>query len=773
MQCLVRTLRSCVWSHEHRASIQQLQRSAAWCPPQTTTPWSIVRSIRSSSLAVTKSQKDKKSSRRKSIRRHGHYIPPTLRRARAAKRSSNLRDFIKRYRTLYGKRPRRFAGGRRLWQIILQSKRSRAKMHEKEEETETEQIFETIEQQDKVYEEKKKTKQQLPSEWDGYFARAYYRFNREKYDTLVEEGYTPPPVPREFIDTMLPNASTVEELRQLWQAFSLEEREERWPRIMAEVMYWHREETLRFLVATFNVAPPKPRKMLADALDLATHVILYKKLREDVNVEELEMLHRFTMKYLQRQRAGALLREHTIRLLMVYLDAPEAAKFYHTLNQRRVKIKRSTGIWIVHEMARKLEMNAARHMMRRMVQTNRLDKKERVLAGRDFLLAASVTLHHAGMAQYGRDGLDILNEFLGYGFKPDTIIYNISIMNASRMNEVLTAWKLYEALQSDGLQPDNYTFASLIVTSKKRQDWDGIEALTHDMHASGLKPNLWLVTEMLHTSYMYSHCTNRNSAFQDMTKIYETFFSPKILKELGLIPSKKSEDPNRIPPVRPDPLPATMHIMLNCYLRYCTDEKILTELWARYKTSMASNPFWNFDDDDDGKQASYIPTAFMYAFGKMPQTIIYCPTILGDMLNHASTGLPPPSVETWNVLMLAYIRNRQYHAAGRVFELMEEHGVVPDQFAWTSLISGWARGQNIAGAVGAVKRMLWAGFEVGEKTIRALMWIQDRRQLAKQMMSMEEEWESEKRKRALIKLKERKEERLKRRKKMILLMGGG
>ncbi len=601
-----------------------------------------------------------------------------------------------------------------------------------------------------MYEKKKTAKQKTPTEWEEYYAQAYKIFNPQKYDTFAEAGHVFRPVPRDSVrmPVLFTRSSSVHEMRQAWQQLTVDERAQRWPLVMAEVMCYQRKHTLPLLVATY-MKPYPPRRMLADALDLAAHVVLYNNAHE-LDRRTLKMLYDFTLRYLRTQRSPPLIRPHTIRLLIRYLDAAEARTLYAALNRHRVRIPREIGFRIVHEMARKLEMSAARHMLRRIVQ-----KKPSVVHSQDFKLAAIVLLDHASKISYGREGLDILNELLGYGFRPDLTVYNISIFNAFRMNDARTAWKLYEALRADDLQPDSYTFATLIKGAKHRHDWDGIEQVTHDMHALGVKPNLWLVTEMLHTSYIYAHSKRRNSVFRDMTKIYQTFFSVDVLKELGMLSTNGGATPttsDRISTtlVRPDPLPATMHVMLKSYLSHCGDWTILTELWARYKTSVASNPVWN----TGGQNSAYVPTAFMYVFGQNPQTLLYCPTILADMLS-SSSGLAKPTLQTWNVLMLAYVRNRQYQASERVLELMMEHGMTPDVVTWTSLVAGYAHGQDIKGAVGAVKRMLRAGFDVGERTVHALMRIQDRRQLAREMMVMEREWEMERKTMRVERLEER------------------
>jgi len=80
---------------------------------------------------------------------------------------------------------------------------------------------------------------------------------------------------------------------------------------------------------------------------------------------------------------------------------------------------------------------------------------------------------------------------------------------------------------------------------------------------------------------------------------------------------------------------------------------------------------------------------------------------------------PVPSAWTWNILLDSWMRFNRQDTAGRIVNLMRQHGVEPTIVTWNTILSRAAGVGNIKLAVKSARKIRESGLEPNERTILA------------------------------------------------------
>jgi pentatricopeptide repeat protein len=97
-------------------------------------------------------------------------------------------------------------------------------------------------------------------------------------------------------------------------------------------------------------------------------------------------------------------------------------------------------------------------------------------------------------------------------------------------------------------------------------------------------------------------------------------------------------------------------------------------------------------------------------------------------------GPVKPNIYSWNIFMQAFFKMGQVQAAERVFDIMRDRGVDPDQFTWGVLLRGYAKSQ-LVDRIGDTLPHLEAERELDPDLLRHFARVVDRRKL---MVTLEE-----------------------------------
>ncbi len=145
--------------------------------------------------------------------------------------------------------------------------------------------------------------------------------------------------------------------------------------------------------------------------------------------------------------------------------------------------------------------------------------------------------------------------------------------------------------------------------------------------------------------------------------------------------------------------------------------------------------------------STYTLNIFLKVFSRTHRSLKLWPVVMRDM----TTPLPAhvmnrdtkqplkpckPTVQTWNILLNAFMRRKKVAAAEKMVELMRRHNMKLDTVTWNSLVGGYARMQYVENVVEVLKRMKTEGSTIDQYTIEGLQHVQDKPRLMNSVMNL-------------------------------------
>ncbi|MCJ1389236.1 hypothetical protein MMC18_002092 [Xylographa bjoerkii] len=387
---------------------------------------------------------------------------------------------------------------------------------------------------------------------------------------------------------------------------------------------------------------------------------------------------------------------------------------------------------------------------------------------------------------------NLLAFMLEAGVRPNRFLANIIILNAMEAGDLNTAWRSHGIATENGLAPDAGTYTALLKGIQHGDNRNNVWLIYKEAKLGGwLSKSPRLKFELLYAIYLSENGKYRDKPYSNLFPYYREFFDTRPLQELGIFHSQQgyyiAEGGQHVEP--------SVHALGLILLAWLTENRDNGPLLAAYERYVYYTKH-NHPLIAQLAQTDHTANAFIVAFGQSPQTVHICTQVVQDMLkaqvvkidasqsfptdsgvsrsngdagdlNEASnsehvkwrTGaagaagtsirnlknyeirhIAPPTVQTWNILLFAFIRNRQSDAAEKVLALMEARGQKPDRVTWTSLLNGYARMQDFPGTIGTLERMNQAGFKEDEWTVKALSRVVDRVALLRAFERSTKEW---------------------------------
>ncbi|CAO2658851.1 Nn.00g065740.m01.CDS01 [Neocucurbitaria sp. VM-36] len=321
----------------------------------------------------------------------------------------------------------------------------------------------------------------------------------------------------------------------------------------------------------------------------------------------------------------------------------------------------------------------------------------------------------------------IIASFVKLGIKIDILLYNVVIHNAMEAGDYPTAFKVYNALEGNGLKADKHTYSILLNGCSSQSSPAMFQRFAqHCAEVAKEIKDPWLATDFLY--YLYMRHQNdpeieRISFF--IWQTYSDFFSKTSFEEFLVSRKRKglrdAVNEKRVAQTSAllEPPPMAMYIMLQLEIKtalaYSTQRVLL--LYQQFKQlayspgleALTRNPTtWN---------------AFLFAFCQKQQ-FASASQVIKDM----TEGSTKPNIYSWNIFMQAFFKTGQVQAAERVFEIMRSRGVDPDQFTYGVLLRGYAKAQLIE-RIGDTMQHVKTEQEMDPDLLRALAKVVDRRKL--------------------------------------------
>ena len=327
---------------------------------------------------------------------------------------------------------------------------------------------------------------------------------------------------------------------------------------------------------------------------------------------------------------------------------------------------------------------------------------------------------------------NILAQMLEIGIRPKIGLFNVILYNAGEGGDFANAWNMYALANENGLVPDAYTYYVLLKGAILSGDLPNISLVIREIQAKPeVLQNVYVLNDML---IALSLTVSPGDEFDAMLDLYKQHCDLRPLQDLSLVPSKTKVLPNAdhhgLQPTK-NMLRQMILAYIRRRLRHPQGPLHLIHNYNLYYQHIKENHPLIAPLAKDSR----IANAFIIAFGKKPETLQHCITVIRHMLElssqrHAASDAVanPPNVHTWSVLVAAYLKNRQSRAADKVLDMMRKRGIEYTQVTWNTLVSGYAGMQNVDKAVKAVKVMEAAGFEANAYTAKGLgkLWLRDK-----------------------------------------------
>jgi pentatricopeptide repeat protein len=324
----------------------------------------------------------------------------------------------------------------------------------------------------------------------------------------------------------------------------------------------------------------------------------------------------------------------------------------------------------------------------------------------------------------------IIEAIVGMGIKLDIVLYNVVMHNAMEGRDYSTAFKVYNALEDNGLKANRTTY-SIMLHGCTVQDNPAMftQFAQHCADTAEELQNAWLATDYLYYVYICSqNDSDKTQASARLRQAYLRFFPARSLELLLRNRVRKAVLTTDADTATLNPPPVALYVMLQSRIQEVpagssASTHAVEDLDSLYKgfkvlvkrnseptlTKLAKNPIiWN---------------AFLLAFCRHQQ-FASASQLLKDMTD-ASTQ---PNIYSWNIFMQAFFKTGQVQAAERVFDIMRTRGVDPDEYTYGVMLRGYARAQHID-RIGEIMQHVGADTEMQPDLLRMLSYVERRDKL--------------------------------------------
>ncbi|MCJ1293953.1 hypothetical protein MMC34_005510 [Xylographa carneopallida] len=451
--------------------------------------------------------------------------------------------------------------------------------------------------------------------------------------------------------------------------------------------------------------------------------------------------------------------QRTIRLLSKHCDADQLILFLEKLNKSAAFIHTNTRLHIMPKLVEYGKIGLALSMLKHMPPQDLLLDKVQMFCVK--LLRANLEVE-----DLYRLRSNVLAFILEAGVRPNRFLANIIILNANEAGDLSTAWRSHTIAKENGLVPDAATYTALLKGVHHPNSQSTVRLVYRDAKLDGcLSKSSRLKFELLYALYISNSGKHNETPYSNLLPYYRQFFDIKPLQELGIIHSTGSSDEEE--GQFSEPVVQALGLILLAWLIESHDNRKVLAVYERYRYHTQHN----HSLIAQLAETEHTANAFTVAFGRSPRTVHICTQVVQDMLkaqvvrideshvppstsdvshsdndgienivedsslqhtsnvdlgNYKIRHIASPNVQTWSILLFAFVKHRQFNAAEKVLALMEARGQQPNIVTWNSLLSGYARLQDFPGIISTMERINQAGLATDEWTSKALARVVDR-----------------------------------------------
>ena len=504
-----------------------------------------------------------------------------------------------------------------------------------------------------------------------------------------------------------------------------------WQQIALWLLTYDQQQMIRFLLAT-HYPPYLPATYIEDSLLHLARCFEHSK-DPEVDIRMQRLADTFCLLADRDRKDSLSFFNPFIRILIPYCSNEQMQRIYTTIKAHNVGLHPYTWLHLTTYFAKHDHFEQA---LETLLEAHKLGVDVNQYA---FLSNCSTVLRRSSEQADGlRVCLRVVSTLVDIGVKLDGPITDIIMLNAVEAGDLKTAFSVYHSLKERGLKPTVSTFAVLLKGCKMNiDDVEMLNEIIRDAISNiNVRNSEVVATEILHCLALHHSKHNPTTALNTITEAYAQLFDLRPLQKLALsLPAVSQQHP-----AADDLMLPTLHAMtfmigasIQHTLTHGHKPKEIFPLYERWRELVeAGVPHLT-----DLATTDHLANVFLMAFIQNPKSLIHAARVVRDM----QRPLPPsagveqckPTVQSWSIFLHGFTRHGQIKLAEQVMNYMRSKGIEPNHVTWNTIMTGYARAQDVEGTARALRSMETAGMVWDAWAHGGLKALRDKRKLQERL----------------------------------------
>ncbi|KAK3722662.1 hypothetical protein LTR37_002232 [Vermiconidia calcicola] len=481
-----------------------------------------------------------------------------------------------------------------------------------------------------------------------------------------------------------------------------------WEQVALWLLAYDRTRMLQFLLATHSEPFVQARHIGGSLTQLSAHFLRLDELKRHAQMQDLA--DAFCIVAARKDGEELSFTSPFIRYLIPYCRDDQVQRIFQVIKEHKVKIRSFTYLHLATYFANN---NHLQQGLEALVEASNVGDLH--VNGWAFLCGCSTLLRKSIEQPDGlRETLRIVSTIADMGVRLDNPICDIIMLNAVEAGDLKTAFDVYHSLMERGLRPTESTFSVLLKGC--RMNIDDAEMLNNVIRDAisniNVRQSELVSNQILHCLALHHSKHHPDTALNTLTEAYAQLFDLTPLRKLALpipnIAQQRMTDDKLMTPTS-HALGVMIGASINHMFAHDANLKHIFMLYERWRELVDAG------EPSLAKLATtdHVANTFLSAFIRKPSGLIHAARVVKDM----QRMLPPsagveqckPSTQTWSIFLHGFTRHGQNKLAEQVLNYMRSKDIEPSQIAWNTLITGYARAQDVEGTIDVVRRADQAG----------------------------------------------------------------
>ena len=573
------------------------------------------------------------------------------------------------------------------------------------------------------------------------WSKAYKRLDTSRFTSTYKRNTA------HDLDKAISNGTVAQQLKrrlerglspkETWEKLDEVGRRRLWQPLMLWALRNAPQQSLQLIRSTYEEPFPWAHAV-ADSIDYITNYLLgTASPRSDCITTVEDILSTLSVVLGRHSGPTFPIQQRTIFLLISNGNYDQILQLYRLIDANSIQLHEDTVLHFLSSMTRHGNIDLAKSLVGLLVQhgTDLNSKK---------LLKACTSFFRNFMGRENKPvGAEVLSLLVAKGFKPNINVYNVLISSACKSNQHSSTEKLLFLMKTLGIQPDAYTHSIILNNAKLGQQEDFQKALASFQRSELPQDNPYVVTDILH-SMLLSAASDPSSIgpFDAMLAKFKTVWNTQVLEDLGIILSGHSGGDIKVltQDKSPNPPVPALSVMLSAFLDTCKDDVRILKTYQRFRELVESG----HPQIAQLVKTDFVPNAFLARFRRGRMDLDLCISVPETMMKQLPTEIDsrptiqaPPTIQTWSILIAAFLDRGLVTAVDVVMRILKHHGLVPTKATWNTMISGLSELQRVEDTAKVVQKMRDAGHVLDHKNLRSLKKIRDREGLLKALANIQ------------------------------------